>query len=262
MENFEIKSTKDSIQALIALIESLRGEHGCPWDKRQTSRTMLIYLIEEIYELADAIESNQAEAVCEELGDVLFHVFFITRLFQEKGEFSIYDVARKITEKMIRRHPHVFGSVRVNTTDEVRQNWHQIKQAEKKPVKGESVTDSVPKNLPALMRAFQLGERTARHGFDPLDRESAMNKLESEFKQLKQAMKHQEADQISDEFGRLLFSLVNLARLLKIHPETTLSAAAKAFEKRFRKMEQKVSESGQKIDSFSRAELHKFWEET
>ena len=162
---------------------------------------------------------------------------------------------------MIRRHPHVFGAARVNNTEEVRQNWHKIKQAEKKPVKGESVTDSVPKNLPALMRAYQLGERTARYGFDPSDRENVMNKLESEFAHLKQAMKHSKGDQTSDEFGKLLFSLVNLARLLNIHPESALSTAVKAFEKRFRQMEKRVSESGQTFDSFSRAELLKVWEE-
>ena len=131
MENPKIKSEKDSIKALVALVESLRGEPGCPWDKKQTPRTMLIYLIEEIYELADAIESNRAEEVREELGDVLFHIVFITRLFQETGDFSVYDVARDITEKMIRRHPHVFGTTRVDNTDEVRQNWHKIKQNEK-----------------------------------------------------------------------------------------------------------------------------------
>ncbi|MEJ2730216.1 MAG: MazG nucleotide pyrophosphohydrolase domain-containing protein [Deltaproteobacteria bacterium] len=131
MENSKIKSEKDAIKALIALVESLRGENGCPWDKKQTPRSMLIYLIEEMYELADAIESDCVTDVREELGDVLFHIFFITRLFQENGDFSIYDVARDITEKMIRRHPHVFGAVRLNNTEEIRQNWHRIKQNEK-----------------------------------------------------------------------------------------------------------------------------------
>ena len=261
MGNFKIKSTKDSISALIALVESLRGEPGCPWDKRQTPRTMLIYLIEEIYELADAIESNHPGAICEELGDVLFHIFFITRLFQETGDFSIYDVAREINEKMIRRHPHVFGTTRVDNTDEVRQNWHKIKQDEKKPVKAESVTDSVPKNMPALMRAYQLGERTARHGFGQADRENLIDKLEAEFDQLKRAMKSKPRDQISDEFGNLLFSLVHLARILKIHPETALSGAVKTFEKRFRQMEKIVSKSGRKLDSLSQAEIQKIWKE-
>ena len=200
---------------------------------------MLIYLIEEMYELADAIESNRAEEVQEELGDVLFHIIFITRLFQEAGNFSIYDVARDITEKMIRRHPHVFGTVRVDNTDEVRQNWHKIKQDEKKKGSKKSVTDSVPKKLPALMRSYQICERTARSGFDWGDSENLLLKLESELSKLKQTLTHSEKDRISQEFGNLLFSMVNLAHLLKIHPETALSGALKAFEKRFSQMEKK-----------------------
>jgi len=239
VENSKVKSATDSVKTLVALVESLRGEHGCPWDKKQTPRTMLIYLIEEMYELADAIESNRAEEVQEELGDVLFHIIFITRLFQEAGNFSIYDVARDITEKMIRRHPHVFGTVRVDNTDEVRQNWHKIKQDEKKKGSKKSVTDSVPKKLPALMRSYQICERTARSGFDWGDSENLLLKLESELSKLKQTLKHSEKDRISQEFGNLLFSMVNLAHLLKIHPETALSGALKAFEKRFSQMEKK-----------------------
>jgi tetrapyrrole methylase family protein/MazG family protein len=242
VENPKIKSEKDSIKALVALVESLRGEPGCPWDKKQTPRTMLIYLIEEMYELVDAIESNRAEEVREELGDVLFHIVFITRLFQETGDFSVYDVARDITEKMIRRHPHVFGTTRVDSTDEVRQNWHKIKQNEKKQSKKGSVLDSVPRKLPSLMRAYQIGERAARCGFDKEDRENLLNKLNSEFEQLKQSIKHNQSDRISNDFGSLLFSLVHLARLLKIHPETALSGAVKVFETRIRQMEKRVSE--------------------
>jgi MazG family protein len=242
VENSKIKSEKDSIKALVALVESLRGEPGCPWDKKQTPRTMLIYLIEEMYELVDAIESNRAEEVREELGDVLFHIVFITRLFQETGDFSVYDVARDITEKMIRRHPHVFGTTRVDNTDEVRQNWHKIKQNEKKQSKKGSVLDSVPRKLPSLMRAYQIGERAAHCGFDKEDHENLLNKLNSEFEQLKQSIKHNQSDRISNDFGSLLFSLVHLARLLKIHPETALSGAVKVFETRIRQMEKRVSE--------------------
>ena len=261
MENSQVKSATDSVKALVALVESLRGEQGCPWDKRQTPRSMLIYLIEEVYELADAIEANRAEDVQEELGDVLFHIIFITRLFQEAGNFSIYDVTRDITAKMIRRHPHVFGTARVDNTDEVRQNWHKIKQDEKKKDSTKSVTDSVPKRLPALMRAYQICERTARSGFDWGDRENLLSKLELGLSQLKQTLRHNEKDRISKEFGNLLFSMVQLARLLKIHPETTLSEALKAFEKRFRQMEKKVSVSGQNFESLSQVQIHKIWEE-
>jgi MazG family protein len=262
VENSKIKSATDSLKALVALAESLRGEHGCPWDKKQSPRSMLIYLIEEMYELADAIESNRAEDVREELGDVLFHIVFIARLFQETGQFSIYDVAREITDKMIRRHPHVFGTVRVDNTETVRHNWHKIKQDEKKPGKKTSVIDSVPKRLPALMRTYQICERTARSGLDLKDAESLLQQLESELNDLKQALKGNEEDRISEEFGNLLFDLVNLARSLKIHPETALSGALKTFEKRFRQMEKRVSESGINFDSLSQVEIRQIWQTT
>jgi len=203
---------------------------------------MLIYLMEEMYELADAVESGSDEDVREELGDVLFHIVFLTRLFQEKGLFSIYDVAQEIADKMIRRHPHVFGKAHVDNTEEVRQNWHKIKQNEKKHTPKESVLDSVPKKLPALLRAYQISERTARSGFDPQNSAHILERLVSEFDQLKRAVKVEQIDQINNKLGILLFSLVHLARFLKIHPETALSAAVKNFEKRFRQAENKVSE--------------------
>jgi len=237
VENSKIKSEKDAIKALIALVESLRGEPGCPWDKKQTPKTMLIYLIEEMYELAEAIESDRSDEVREELGDVLFHIIFITRLFQEAGSFSIDDVARDITEKMIRRHPHVFGTARVENADEVRQNWHQIKLNEKKSSNGRSVLDSVPRKLPVLMRAYRIIERTERQGFNREDIESLLNTLQAEFDQLRHSIAHKHDDIIQNNFGRLLLSLVHLAQRLKIHPETALSGSVQAFEKRFRQME-------------------------
>ena len=261
MENHQVKSATDSVKALVALVESLRGKDGCPWDKKQTPRTMLVYLIEEVYELADAIEANRSEDVLEELGDVLFHIVFLTRLFEEAGNFSIYDVARDITAKMIRRHPHVFGTARVANTDEVRQNWHKIKQNEKNKDSKKSVTDSVPKKLPALMRSYQICERAARCGLDWGDSDYILSNLESELRKLKKDLKHSEKDRISEEFGNVLFSMVHLTRLLKIHPETALSGALKAFEKRFRQLEKKISENGQNFESLSRAQIQQIWKD-
>ena len=235
MENSKIKSAGNPLKKLIALVESLRGEDGCPWDQKQTPSTMLVYLLEEIYELADAIESEQVGAVKEELGDVLFHIVFITHLFQEKGDFSIDDVVRDITAKMIRRHPHVFGAVDVQNTEEIRQNWQKIKLTEKKKFPHKSIIDSVPRNMPALMRAYQLVERTARSGFDRKNRKSLLTELEFEFDRLKCAVDGNDTDRLLDDFGNVMFSLVNLAQLLKIHPETALSGTVKAFEKRYRK---------------------------
>ena len=236
MENSKIKSAGNPLKKLIALVESLRGEEGCPWDQKQTPSTMLVYLLEEIYELADAIESEHAVAVKEELGDVLFHIVFITHLFQEKGDFSIDDVAGAITAKMIRRHPHVFGVAKVENTEEIRQNWQKIKQNEKKKSAPESIIDSVPRNMPVLMRAYQLVERTSRSGFDRKNRKSLLAELESGFDRLKHAVESNDTVRLPDDFGNFMFSLVYLAQLLKIHPETALSGAVKAFERRFRKI--------------------------
>ena len=240
MENSKIKSETDSLKALVALVASLRGEHGCPWDQKQTPQSMLIYLMEEMYELADAVESDNYRDVREELGDVLFHIVFLTQLYQERGFFGIYEVAQEIADKMIRRHPHVFGNIQVDNVEEVRQNWHKIKQNEKKQAPKESILDSVPKKLPALMRAYQISERTARSGFEAENSETIFNRLLSEFDQLKQAVTLEHVDDIYNKFGNLLLYLVHLARALKIHPETALSAAVKKFEKRFRQMENEV----------------------
>ena len=236
MENSKIKSAKDSVQALVALVESLRAEDGCPWDRKQTPQSMLVYLTEEIYELADAIESDDPAAVKEELGDVLFHIIFVTRLYQEKDDFTLDDVARDITAKMIRRHPHVFGAARVETTEDIRQNWHAIKQSEKKQPAKAAIVDSVPRNMPALMRAFQIAERTARHGLYHTNRDSLMSELEAGLTRLKRAIEINDTRRLVENLGSYLFSLVNLARLLKIHPETALSAALRAFERHLREL--------------------------
>ena len=236
MENSKIKSAKDSVNALVALVESLRAEDGCPWDRKQTPKSMLVYLIEEIYELADAIESDDAAAVREELGDVLFHIVFVTRLYQEKNDFTIDDVARDITAKMIRRHPHVFGAAKVENTEQIRQNWHAIKQNEKKQSLKSAIVDSVPRNMPALMRAYQIGQRAARQGFYHTNRDHLMSELESGFNQLRQAIEINDTNRLAEVIGSYLLSLVNLARLLNIHPETALSAAVKTFEKHLKEM--------------------------
>jgi tetrapyrrole methylase family protein/MazG family protein len=262
VENPKIKSSTDSLSALIALIDSLRGEHGCPWDKKQTPRSMLVYLIEEMYELADAVESDTPLAVREELGDVLFHIFFMAKLFQETGHFSIYDVAQEITAKMIRRHPHVFSSAIVGSSDEVKQNWHKIKQDETAHRQRGSVLDSVPSKLPALMRAFQIFERTAGLGFDVGNISSLLTVLEKELAQLKLALNGNDNERISKGVGELLLSLIHVARFAKIHPETALYGAIKTFEKRFKLMEKRILEGGRDLNAVSPSEMIRIWKDT
>ena len=174
------------INSIIDLIETLRGEKGCPWDRKQTPGTIAVYLVEEVYELVDAIESGDHNGVCEELGDVLFHILFLTGLFREMGCFDIKDVVDLNVEKMTRRHPHVFGNERFVSVEEVKAHWHKIKMKEKNLAKKASILDSVPIGLPALMRAYRVSERAARTGFDWIDISGVMEKVE-EAKQASEA---------------------------------------------------------------------------
>ena len=264
MEDFKVKRNssdrKTSLEDLIRLIETLRGENGCPWDREQTPETLAVYLVEEVYELLDAIESGNPQDVCEELGDVLFQIFFMAELYRDMKHFDIYDAARVNTEKMIRRHPHVFDDVEAGNTDEIRERWHKIKMREKNKSTAASVLDSVPAKLPALMRAYRISERAARTGFDWDNISSVMEKVEEELSEFKSALPH-EKDEISMEFGDILFTLVNVARFARIHPETSLTSSIKKFEKRFRYMEKTLSEKEKKIENLTRNEMKLLWEE-
>jgi MazG family protein len=261
LEENQINNKVMNLGKLIELIETLRGKNGCPWDKIQTARTMAIYLLEEVYELVDAIETENPDEICEELGDVLFHVFFITKLFEEKGAFNIGDVAGFNKEKMVRRHPHVFGSESAENAGEVRRRWHTIKKNEKNHMKHQSVLDSVPGGLPALMRAYRISERAARTGFDWDDINGVMEKVKEEWNEFQCALTENRKSKISVEFGDILFTLVNVARFAAIHPETALKDSIKKFETRFRNMEKTVAKSGRNLDALSRNELDMLWED-
>lgn len=260
MENSELDQTHSFLDELIRLVKTLRGKHGCPWDKKQTPRDVSVYLIEEVFELADAIQAGDPEQIREELGDVLFHIVFIARMFQERGEFDLSDVAQTITEKMIRRHPHVFGEENVNSSEEVVENWHKIKLSEKKFTPQQSTLDSVPVQLPALIRAYRISERAANSGFDWAEVDKALENVEQELSGLKTILNKQNSAHLTQNFGDLLFILVNIARLAKIHPETALAGSNKRFELRFRKMEDMVSESEGDFENMSGREKALIWE--
>jgi len=249
------------LDKLAELVETLRGEHGCPWDKKQTPRAVIVYLIEEVYELADAIESGNTEEICEELGDVLFHIVFIARMFQEEGEFDLQNVAQTITEKMIRRHPHVFGEQMVQSSEEVIQNWHRIKLKEKKTTQMTSLLDSVPANLPALLRAYRISDRVAKIGFDWFDTPAVLGQVEEELDGVRAAETIRDGDNLSQKFGDLLFSVVNAARTAKIHPETALAGSINVFEKRFKKMEESILEGNRNFEDVSTEEKKQIWAE-
>lgn len=256
-----------TIENLIDLIETLRGENGCPWDKKQTPKSIAVYLVEEVYELVDAIESGKADNICEELGDVLFHILFITSLFQERGIFDLEDIVKNNVKKMRRRHPHVFDNGTAKTVDEVRTQWHKIKMGEKESIHAKSILDSVPVGLPSLIRAFRISERAARTAlFDWNDISGVMRQVEEEWSEFKSALFEQGKDRknndnVAMEFGDILFTLVNLARFAHFHPETALRDSTNKFERRFKYMENQIAKMGKSLASVPQAEKEIIWEE-
>ena len=254
------------IESIIELIDALRGKDGCPWDKKQTPQTISVYLVEEVYELVDAIESGDHNSVCEELGDVLFHILFLVSLFRDMKRFDFESVVDLNVKKMTRRHPHVFGKDRVGSADEVRERWHKIKMKEKNNMTIDSVLESVPSKLPALMRAYRISERAAKTGFDWNDIFGVLKKVEEELTELKTVLKKEDrtsndADILALEFGDILFTLVNVARFANIHPEIALKRSINKFEKRFKYMENRISNNGKNIESTSQEEMDVLWEE-
>jgi tetrapyrrole methylase family protein/MazG family protein len=266
MEKEALIPAPNALGAVIALIQRLRGEDGCPWDRKQTPQSLAIYLIEEMYELVDAVASGDAQAVCEELGDVIFQVLFLAELFAEAEAFDLDTVVRRNLEKMIRRHPHVFGDAQVTSTEAIRQNWHAIKKQEKKatPDDQASVLDSIPASLPALMRSYRVSERAARTGFDWNDLPEVMAKVEEEWNEFKSAAQtvadERSRERAAVEFGDIVFTLSNVARFMKFHPETALTAAINKFEQRFRFMEKAFRLQNREIESASREEMDRAWE--
>ncbi|MBW2179655.1 MAG: nucleoside triphosphate pyrophosphohydrolase [Deltaproteobacteria bacterium] len=260
MDRTKQKNKQVNIDALVKLIETLRSENGCPWDKKQTPKSMSVYLIEEMYELIEAIEVKEPSDVCEELGDVLFHIFFLADIFDEKGFFNIEDIFIKIVEKMVRRHPHVFGDGAIESADEVKEQWHKIKVKEAKNDQEASFLDSVPVTLPALMRAYRISERAATSGFDWEGVSGVMKKLDEELTELKAEIAEDKQDRIEMEYGDVLFTLVNIARFLKLHPETALKRAIRKFENRFKNMEKTVLKSGKTLESMSQDEMDLIWD--
>jgi tetrapyrrole methylase family protein / MazG family protein len=253
------------ISELVKLIQTLRADGGCPWDKKQTPGSMAVYLVEEVYELVDAIESGTISDIREELGDVLFQILFIISIFEASGDFNLVDVADTNRKKMIRRHPHVFGDAKAETARQVKVQWQKIKGGEDSSGEKKSILDSIPRKLPALMKAYRISDRAAGNGFDWDDIDGVMAKTEEEWSEFKyevaQRKKHKsDKNKVMMEFGDILFTLVNVARFARIHPETALSASTKKFEKRFRYMEQLLHDQGQKPNTAPRPELERLWE--
>ena len=236
---------------------TLRSPGGCPWDMEQTHSSIRKSLIEEVYELLEAIDNMDYENMKEELGDVLLQVVFHARLAEEEGAFTMQDVVDEIVNKLIRRHPHVYGTIEVGSSDEVLQNWDAIKQTEKK--ERTHVLDGVTKGQPALMRAYKLNSKAAKAGFDWPDNDGVWNKVMEEAAELKEAVVFKNKEEQEHELGDLLFSIAAYAKHIGLEPETALNAANNRFVKRFSYVESCVEESGRDWKDFTLAELDAFW---
>ncbi|MDR0843471.1 MAG: nucleoside triphosphate pyrophosphohydrolase [Acidobacteriota bacterium] len=255
------------IDKLVALVARLRGENGCPWDREQTRETLKPMLVEEAFEVLDALDSTDPADLKEELGDLLFQVVFHAEIAREKGEFDMGDVIDRSHEKMTRRHPHIFGSVDLKTSEDVLKNWEDIKAAEKgvaSPSRSDSersLLDGVPKKIPALYRAYQMTAKASRVGFDWTRLEDILDKLREEAAELRDAQSRENREQIADEMGDLLFVAVNVARFLGVDPETALERSNRKFERRFRHIETSVKKQGRELKDTSLAEMDALWNE-
>ena len=243
---------------LARVMERLRAENGCPWDRKQTHESLKPYLIEEAYEVISAIDSGNDDELKEELGDLLLQIVFHAQIAKEEDRFDIDDVAKTIVEKLIRRHPHVFGDVKVSGSDEVLQNWEKIKKEEGK----ESIFDGVPEGLPSLLKARRVQEKAKRVGFDSDNIEGTLDKVKEEFDELSEAIKIGKKEKISEEFGDLLFSLVNVSRFLDIDAEDSLRQTIEKFMKRLKNVEKIIKNKGSKdLKNYTLNELDEIWED-
>ncbi|MBD3321951.1 MAG: nucleoside triphosphate pyrophosphohydrolase [Chitinivibrionales bacterium] len=250
------------IDRFIEIIARLRGPGGCPWDREQTHKSILNCLLDETYEFFEAAERDNDEKMKEELGDLLLQVVLHAQIASEREAFTIDDVARGINEKIIRRHPHVFGNTKVSSTGEVLNNWEEIKRKEKGMEDRKYIVDGVPEALPALFRAEKVQRRVARVGFDWADLKPVLDKVEEEFGEFRESLEKGDQDNAMEELGDILFALVNVARHNKICAEDALRMTVKKFIKRFRYIEDKYTGLGKDIRQAPLEEMDCFWEES
>lgn len=246
-----------SIDKFVKTIARLRAKGGCPWDRKQTHKTLKRYLIEESYEVIDAIDKNNPKLLMEELGDVLLQIVLHSQIASEKKEFTFSDLVNYVNKKMISRHPHVFGNIVVKNVDEVMVNWENFKRREKSGRK--EIFDGVPKSLPALMKAYKVSKKASKAGFDWEKEKDLWKTFENEFKEFKEAARQRNKTKQTEELGDLLFMIVNLARWYKLDPEGTLNSSIKKFIKRFNKVKKFISSSKKELSKISSKELDKVW---
>jgi MazG family protein len=248
-------------QALIELMARLRGPEGCPWDKEQTLESLRPYILEEAYELVDAIEQDDTEGIREEAGDLLLEVLFVSQICAEQDRFRADDVLEKLASKLVRRHPHVFGDRQAENAGEALARWEEIKDSEKEADEGASMLAKIPRALPALVRASKLSTQAARVGFDWASVEQILDKLREELVELDSARGSGRQQDVEEELGDLLFVLANLARHLGADPELALRAANRKFEERFQHIEKRLADEGRSPAGASLDEMEELWQE-
>jgi tetrapyrrole methylase family protein/MazG family protein len=250
-------------EKLVAVQARLRATNGCPWDREQTHQSLRTYLVEEAYEVLEALESGNDAKFAEEMGDLLLQIVFHSQIAREEGRFTVVEVIREIHDKMIRRHPHVFGESHAKDSAEVLRNWEQIKaeerRADEKIPKQASLLDGVSRALPATLEGFQLTRRASRIGFDWEDATGVFEKMQEETEELKAALKDNDQLRMEEELGDLLFAAVNLSRFLKIDPEIALKRANAKFTRRFRAMEGLARKSGGEFKDLPREQMEALW---
>jgi XTP/dITP diphosphohydrolase len=249
------KNQLKAFERLLIIMDELREQ--CPWDKKQTMQSLRHLTIEEVYELGDAILDNDLIEVKKELGDVLLHIVFYSKIGSETNDFDIADVCNAICDKLIERHPHIYGDVKVENEEDVKRNWEQLKLKEGK----KSVLEGVPRSLPALVKANRIQDKVAGVGFDWEQPEQVFQKVEEELAELRSEVKKGDVEAIENEFGDVLFSMINYARFLKVNPENALEKTNKKFIKRFQYLESKANELNKSLKDMSLQEMDVFWEE-
>ena len=250
------KDQLDAFNRLLDIMDDLREK--CPWDQKQTFESLRHLTIEETYELADAILENDLPEIKKELGDVLLHIIFYAKIASEKKAFDIGDVATAISEKLIHRHPHIYGNIKVNNEEDVKRNWEQLKLKEGK----KSVLEGVPQSLPAVIKASRIQEKVAGIGFDWEQPEQVWDKVQEELSELNEEIKAGNNENIEKEFGDVLFSMINYARFINVNPENALEKTNKKFINRFQYLERESKKEGENLADMSLAEMDIYWEKS
>jgi tetrapyrrole methylase family protein/MazG family protein len=249
----------EEFEKLVKIVKQLRSENGCPWDREQNLFSIKNLFIEEAFELLDALDRQDIPNIREELGDVLFHTVFHSVMAEDEGRFNIDEVLSEVSSKLVRRHPHVFGTTSVSDSDEVLANWDEIKKEEKKAKKAESILADIPAAYPSVMRALKIQEKVRKVGFDWEKPEDCLEKVDEEFAEFKEAFQSGDKEKMEHEIGDVLFAMINMSRFCKVNPDEALRKANDRFSSRFRHIEKELKAKGSSCEEATLEEMENLW---